>query len=309
MTDSKNDDDGMSGAENFVQIFLIQCDIIAAHDLIKADVIGKSDPYVTVSALSTSYTTATIMKTLNPRWTDERAEMTFFKDPKTLKFEVWDWDRNTKDDPIGDCEFVLDEDFYAPETDPFHGRLKLQNVKKGELEIRIAARKLVPDELEKRFSTLQDAVVLNEAQIQGLDDELGDYGQRNAALQSEIDGVSTNIADLKAATAPRTEELQKLKEQGEPLDSEAKRKNAEVEALRERLSEEDAEWKRIKKQSEDVRVAEDKTNDEIERIRAKMDKKEAGHPMEVSTSLLPDSDTEKEPVRSSGCECCKCVVL
>merc|ERR550532_3111232 len=157
MATASDSDDGLSGVADFVQIYMISIDIIAARDLVKADTFGKSDPFVKVSAFSTSYTTCTIMKTLEPKW-NEHVEMTFFNDPKSIKFEVFDWDRNTKDDPIGDCTFEITDDFYAPNHDGFHGKLKLENAKKGELWIKVVARKLIPSELEDRLSSLQNMV-------------------------------------------------------------------------------------------------------------------------------------------------------
>lgn len=215
MADSKEEesDDGLSGVADFVQIYMISVDIIAAHNLVKADVMGKSDPYVIVSAFSTQYTTATIMKTLDPKW-NERVELTFFNDPKKIKFQVMDWDKGTKDDPIGDCEFAISEDFYLPTNNGFHGKLKLQNVKRGELEIKVVARKLVPSELEEKLSSLQDAVESNTDKMQGLDTEIADLDLKNGALQRDIEGLNNVIADLNANIPTLKEEQQKLEKQG-----------------------------------------------------------------------------------------------
>eukprot|EP01084_Bolivina_argentea_P107346 191923_1 len=164
-TDLKQDDsdDGLSSANDFVQIYMIQIDVIAGHNLEKADTFGKSDPYCKISAFSTSYTTCTIKKTLNPKW-NEHVEMTFFDDPKAIKFEIFDWDGKLggKDDAIGDCQFDLTSDTYDDaNTTPYEGKIKLQNCKSGELEIKVFARKLLPLELEKRLTNLQNTVAQN----------------------------------------------------------------------------------------------------------------------------------------------------
>lgn len=82
----------------------------SASDLIKADRFGKSDPYCKVFAFGQTYTTRTIMKNLNPVW-NEKTQFCLFENPKTLKFEVWDWDKHTTDDAIGDTELVVEQFF------------------------------------------------------------------------------------------------------------------------------------------------------------------------------------------------------
>eukprot|EP01083_Nonionella_stella_P261207 889659_1 len=122
-TDEKGgDDDGLSTANDFVQIYVIQIDIYGAHNLEKADTFGKSDPYCKISALSTSYTTCTIRKSLNPKW-NEHVEMTFFDDPKTILFEVFDYDGKLggKDDDIGNCKFNLTDDIYNDSNKGYNG--------------------------------------------------------------------------------------------------------------------------------------------------------------------------------------------
>jgi len=317
MAESKDDDsdDGLSGAADFVQIYMIQCDIIAGHDLVKADVLGKSDPYVKVSAFSRTYTTCTIMKTLNPKW-NEHVEMTFFNDPKKLKFEVYDWDKGSKDDPIGNCEFLLHDDFYSPSNSGFHGRLKLENVKKGELEIKVVARKLVPSELQNKVTTLQDSVERNGQRMEVLMDEITDFGQKNTALKAQIDGLQSDAADLNAAAPSRRDELQKLKQQEDSMDSEEKEVNLEVETLNETLSEVEEELKEIKKQIADVQVEEDKKHNRIERKRERMEdeRRKRDYKAKVAAeakentdnkSLLNSNATKKAPAgQSKACSCC-----
>jgi len=307
MADSKEDDDGLSGAADFVQIYMIQCDIIAGHDLIKADVLGKSDPYVIVQAFSRTYTTATKMKTLNPEW-NEKVEMTFFNDPKKLKFQVMDWDKNTPDDPIGDCEFVFPDDMYSPSNNGFHGKLKLEHVKKGQLEIKVVARKLVPSELQNKLTSLTDTLEQNAKTMEGLMEEIADFGQKNAALDGEIEGLQTKVDELNAVIPQRKEELDKLKQEGDELDTEEKELSAEVEPLKGTLAELEEELNGIKKQIEDVQVEEDKKHSEIEMMQTK-DENKAGNPKEEESLLENESDKNVPTGRDDGCKCCKCVVL
>jgi len=327
MADSKEDesDDGLSGVTDFVQIYMIQCDIIAGHNLEKADgPFGKSDPYVKVSAFSTSYTTCTIMKTLNPQW-NEHVEMTFFNDPKALKFEVWDWDRGSKDDAIGDCEFAIDDDFYSPTSHGFSGRLKLQNCKTGELEIKVVARKLVPSQLEDRLSALQDTAAANTLKMEGIDEEIAEFGRKNTALRGQMDGINAKIAGLKAAIPPRKEEELHLERRGETLGAEREALSAEMETVNEALSAVEDELKEATKRVEDVRVEEDRKYTEIERLRERIEdakrrkeqqeraaaaEREAeqkraddAKPLNDPSTPLVDSDASKPVNDRSGC-CC-----
>lgn len=207
----------MASVGDFVQIYLINVDILAAHDIEKADTFGKSDPYVRVTAFQTSYQTATIMKTLNPVWKNEHVEMTFFNDPKQIKFELFDYDGNPlagKDDGIGDCVFNLTPDFYDPSTPCFQGKIKLQNCKKGELEIKIEANKLVPAELEKRTDDLQNLVESNTNSIEELDLTIKDWNEKNTALNQEIDSINTNITNLTAEIPTLQQELKDKETKG-----------------------------------------------------------------------------------------------
>ena len=190
---------------------MISVDIIGAHDLEKADVFGKSDPFCKVSAFSTSYTTCTILKTLNPVW-NEHVELTFFNDPKSLKFEVFDWDGNSKDDPIGDCTLQLDPNIYDVANNGFSGRIKLENCKKGELEIKVIARKLLPNVIEQKLTDLQDEKEKNENNITGLNGEIEELNQKNAQIESQTNAMKANINELQTESIPNAQSKLKEKE-------------------------------------------------------------------------------------------------
>lgn len=244
--DGDDGDDGMSGVADFVQIYLLSIDIIAGHDLEKADTFGKSDPFCKVSAFSTSYTTCTILKTLNPRW-DEHLEMTFFNDPKKLKFEVWDWDKNTKSDAIGDCELAI-SDFYDPSNPGFSGRIKLRNCKSGELEVKVTARKLVPSELEHKIDTLQDTVEANTSTMATLDAENAQTAQQNTTLEAEMGELSKNITMLTAEIPQREQEQRDEEGKGEGLRTERMTLQTEQTRLEQEVRELDAQKQAAEKE-------------------------------------------------------------
>jgi len=199
--DEEAEDTGLSTADTYVQIFLIQVDITKATDLIKADIFGLSDPYCRVTAFRQTYTTKTIMKTLDPVW-EEKTQFIFFKDPKELEFHVWDWDRGTKHDKIGDYSFSLSGFFDKGHTG-YSGPLKLNNVKKGELHVTIKCRKLLPVELEKEASNLQDlerhqkgTMANQDHSIQTLIDESTLLSQKNQDLRLQINQLTETKKEM-----------------------------------------------------------------------------------------------------------------
>jgi len=86
---------------------------ISCKNLDKKDLIGKSDPYFVIykqleSGDWTKVFTSKVKKlTLNPLWKNVTIDIVNFNsgnDKKLLRFEVWDWDRNTSPDYIGKFE-------------------------------------------------------------------------------------------------------------------------------------------------------------------------------------------------------------
>ncbi|EFC38278.1 predicted protein, partial [Naegleria gruberi] len=79
--------------------------------------------------------TTTQMKTLNPIWNDEfQFEILNEMDNLLIHFYVYDWDRLTKDDPMGDVIFTLTkEDLYFLVNKPREYKLNLQNVETGNI--------------------------------------------------------------------------------------------------------------------------------------------------------------------------------
>jgi len=266
MADAKEEDDGMSSDANFVQIFLINIHIQKATNLVKADTFGKSDPYVRVSAFKTDYQTKVIKDDLNPVW-EEPCEMTFFNDPKQLKFEVFDFDEGIgagKDDPLGDAVVNLD---FSPNNSGFEGELKLNNAKKGELYVKVQARKLVPSELEQRVDALQDKDEENRATIESLDQQIADNTDKNNAVQAEIDAVNANITAMTADIPNKEQQLKELQDEAKNMEEEVNTINAENNALEETFEALDQKQKEVQKELDDVKDAEDKKHTENGHLR------------------------------------------
>ena len=85
---------------------------LRAHNVDKMDFFGKSDPYLVLfkqinGAWIQICKSEVIKKTLDPIWKPFQLTMQSLCDGNQetlIKFEVWDWDRGTKDDFIGSAE-------------------------------------------------------------------------------------------------------------------------------------------------------------------------------------------------------------
>ena len=83
---------------------------LSAKNLPAKDIGGSSDPYVKIVAGKATTKSKTVMKQLNPVWNEtlqlEHVDVHDIES-KTLKVEVWDWDRFKPNDLIGRAEIDL----------------------------------------------------------------------------------------------------------------------------------------------------------------------------------------------------------
>eukprot|EP01064_Diplonema_japonicum_P038196 TRINITY_DN9164_c0_g4_i4.p1 TRINITY_DN9164_c0_g4~~TRINITY_DN9164_c0_g4_i4.p1 ORF type:complete len:667 (+),score=141.21 TRINITY_DN9164_c0_g4_i4:295-2001(+) len=89
---------------------------LAGHNLDSKDPNGYSDPYVVFvsNALTEEFKTKRKLKTLNPSWADEEVpllkvcfEEREYLDIEYLFFNVYDWDKANRDDPVGQAHLGL----------------------------------------------------------------------------------------------------------------------------------------------------------------------------------------------------------
>ena len=277
------DNDGLSAASEYVQIFMINVGIEKACDLKKADLMGKSDPYLRVTAFGQTYTTKTIMKTLDPVW-NERTTFVFFKDPGKLHFEVWDWDKGTKDDSIGDVDLSLNG-FFEPNSNGFNGKLKLQNVKKGEIYVSVTCRKLVPSELEEKAKKLTSETDQQKIDIDELNNNINTTRNNNTRLTNEITNLETKIGECKHEISELEKDIDARKATQNELQQEYDRRQEEKKEAQEKCDQ-------VKKEMESVKAELTKAKNELEK--AKEENENLEHESNTLEKQVKEAQAEKE---------------
>ena len=96
--------------QNYNYFLLLQ--VIAGHNLAKKDIFGASDPYTKIDLVQAEngesvdeVHTKTKKRTLNPKW-DEEFVFRIIPNQHKLVFEVFDENRLTRDDFLGQCDLI-----------------------------------------------------------------------------------------------------------------------------------------------------------------------------------------------------------
>jgi len=112
---------------------LIHLNIVQAKDLIKADMIGKSDPYAVVTYGDEQIKTETVKNNLNPNW-DFRADIPYNPNySDSLKIEIFDDDKLGKNKPLGSTTIDIPN---LANNDPLDAVwIPLDGVKSGQLQV------------------------------------------------------------------------------------------------------------------------------------------------------------------------------
>jgi hypothetical protein len=88
--------------------------LIRAQHLPKMDLIGTADPYVTFHLLGQDQQKSSVLKnTLDPEWNEEfvfyMQDLSFYQNDNQLVLNIWDWDRISKDEVIGEVRLMISE--------------------------------------------------------------------------------------------------------------------------------------------------------------------------------------------------------
>lgn len=123
----------------------LHVEVVAAKDLAKADIIGKSDPYARVELHNKNkevvgrHQSKYIPVELNPVWNYRCSFLAHVTD--TLVVDVYDHDTVSSDDFLGKRVFRVKE---LPEDKVLDGWYPLEGGKKGEVHVRVELRELKP---------------------------------------------------------------------------------------------------------------------------------------------------------------------
>eukprot|EP01135_Chromosphaera_perkinsii_P002105 Nk52_evm39s217 gene=Nk52_evmTU39s217 len=94
---------------------------------------GSSDPFCIVKVGDKyCYKTRTVKKSLTPSWEESFTIRTRKNAETTLNFHLFDYDRTSSDDPLGDCSVCLEE---LGENNEISKWIKLNNTKHGEVRL------------------------------------------------------------------------------------------------------------------------------------------------------------------------------
>lgn len=341
MAEEKQESQGMSAASEYVQIFMIDVQIKKAENLKKADVFGKSDPYCRCTAFGQTYTTETIMKTLDPVW-NESTTFVFFADPGKLNFQIFDWDRGTKDDPIGDVDLSLNG-FFEEGHKGFDGKLTLQNIKTGEIFVSVQCRKLVPSELEERARQLAEETEQQKTKILNLQTSITDTTQSNERLTNEntnlkiaIDENKETVSNLEQDIQARQANQAELKEELNTVENDKKQAETERDDAKKEMEESNRQVEKLLNELEKIKTENDNLNhdsmnlqkdiknkkDELARqesAKAEEERRKKTSTSKKSTSprgsgktpglLSQSDDPDPSKLNSGGAGKCCCIVL
>merc|ERR1740128_264238 len=111
----------------------IHLEITQAKDLVKKDIIGKSDPYALVTYGDDKIKTKTVKNNQNPQWNFE-ADIPVHPDgPDNIRIDIFDEDKYGKDKPLGSADVAV-FDIVNQGSLPDHW-IPLDGVKSGKLQL------------------------------------------------------------------------------------------------------------------------------------------------------------------------------
>mmetsp|Transcript_73020 Transcript_73020/g.89570 ORF Transcript_73020/g.89570 Transcript_73020/m.89570 type:complete len:282 (-) Transcript_73020:147-992(-) len=246
-----------SKAFKLESIYFLKVKIIKGKDLIACDMNGKSDPYCIVTASDRSYKTKVIEKTLNPEW-NESTSFSFLKKVDIITFKLFDQDKKLlgKDDPMGDCTLDVSQ-YYGENHGGFFNWIKLENVKKGSIEVSVEGRLVKPIELEERIKKLSQLKAENDQKLAELkrqeteqkrinDDETNKNNKFNndkTELETKLNELTTQRDDAESKNRELTNNVNSIKGDIKRIETETEEnqsniqdKKTETEALKTKMT-------------------------------------------------------------------------
>ncbi|ETO35082.1 hypothetical protein RFI_01990 [Reticulomyxa filosa] len=241
--------------ETKLELYLLQINVYRGEKLAAADLNGKSDPYCKIIGNKQFFKTKTIEKTLNPEWNEE-TQFCFLEPVKDIKFEVWDWDKLTKGDRIGNATLNVSE-FFNPghkekkllnfvcsflwgghgKKKGFEGALQLQDVKTGSIHVKVVGRFIKPSELEERILRLEGVTDKNAATILANKATIDSKTKENLDLKNINSNLVKNKGELLNTQKRLTGEINELAAANQQLTQENDQASADIESTRKNIEE------------------------------------------------------------------------
>ncbi|ETO33757.1 hypothetical protein RFI_03347 [Reticulomyxa filosa] len=201
-----------------LELYLLQINIYRGEKLEVADLNGKSDPYCKVCFQACDktqrhdnkqfYKTKVIEKNLNPEWNEE-TQFCFLEPVQEVRFEVWDWDKFTKGDRIGNVTLNVSE-FFNSGHKGFNGQLQLKDVKTGWIYVKVTGRVIRPSELEERIGRLETTTKVSADNIASNTQTIDSYTREKNTLTSVNNNLSKIRNDLQTQQQNLTTEVGRL---------------------------------------------------------------------------------------------------
>ena len=189
-----------NGGENALPSGKAKLQLVKAKDLVKSDIIGKSDPYAVVKYGRQQDKTKVVKNTQEPQWNHETEFDVPDGDSRTFNIEVFDSDKLGKDKSLGKLKMdiidILDMDGKDGKWFPLTG------VKKG--QILLAAD--FEDELGRSAGEVLDDLLTSESPAQKKE-SLGSVGSRRGGANNPyLDGEEGDSRKgLRGTTDPESE--------------------------------------------------------------------------------------------------------
>jgi Ca2+-dependent lipid-binding protein len=112
----------------------VHISVVKARDLIKADLVGSSDPYVVLTIGDRTISTVVVKNSLNPEW-NQNFEVSLPTKPTHVALKVWDKDSVGKDDFLGEATVPL---VFGDEHKEYQDWVPLTKIKSGAVYLRIS---------------------------------------------------------------------------------------------------------------------------------------------------------------------------
>ena len=170
--------------------------IIKAKDLVKSDLIGKSDPYAVIKYGTQKDKTPVVKNSQNPEWNHTTELKVPEDDANKISIEVFDQDRIGKDKSLGKIDLDLGDLQDLADVDGAEGRwFPLEGVKSG--QILLSGDLLGPDQESDLVSAPSN--VVGNTRNKSLSDQGPNDGKARVNLIKAKDLIKT---DLKGKSDP-----------------------------------------------------------------------------------------------------------